>query len=91
MRAGELRGLVLGEAAAVPIVGLAAGLLVGAGTAALLVRALRPIFILHPSLTFPAREIAQLAALAGAATLGSALVATALLRHLKPAELLREA
>jgi hypothetical protein len=39
----------------------------------------------------PAGDIVLQAALAGAATLVSAAAATALLRRLKPAELLREA
>jgi ABC-type antimicrobial peptide transport system permease subunit len=91
MRIGELRGLVLGEAAVVAACALASGLLVGAGMAALLVRVLRPLFILHPSLTFPAADVALLAGLAGVGTLASALVATALLGRLKPTELLREA
>jgi putative ABC transport system permease protein len=91
MRIGELRALVLGEAAVVAACGLASGLLVGAGMAALLVRALRPLFILHPGLTLPAGDVALLAGLAGAGTLASALAATALLRRCRPTELLREA
>ncbi|HEX5926471.1 MAG TPA: FtsX-like permease family protein [Baekduia sp.] len=91
MRTGEVRSLVLGEAAVVAISGLAAGLLLGTGMAALLVHVLRPLFILRPSLALPGRDIVLLAVLAGAATLVSALAATAMLRRLKPAELLREA
>ncbi|MEA2242219.1 MAG: putative transport system permease protein [Solirubrobacteraceae bacterium] len=91
MRGGELRALVLGEAAVVAAAGVAAGLAVGVGVAALLVRVLRPLFVLDPALTLPAGDIVLQAALAGAATLVSAAAATALLRRLKPAELLREA
>jgi len=40
--------------------------------------------------TFPAGEMAMLAVLAMAATLASALTATAVLRRLSPTELLRE-
>jgi putative ABC transport system permease protein len=90
MRSGELRALVLGEAAVVALAGVAAGLAVGVGVAALLVRILRPLFVLDPTLTIPGGEIVLRAALAGAATLASALAAAALLRRLKPAELLRE-
>ncbi|HEY0345549.1 MAG TPA: FtsX-like permease family protein [Solirubrobacteraceae bacterium] len=90
MRSGELRALVLGEAAVVAVAGVAAGLAVGVGVAALLVRILRPLFVLDPTLTIPGGEIVLRAALAGAATLASALAAAALLRRLKPAELLRE-
>jgi hypothetical protein len=58
--------------------------------AALLVDVLRPIFVLRPSLAFPARDIAVLLAVAAAATLVCASAASALLRRLRPAELLRE-
>jgi putative ABC transport system permease protein len=90
MRAGELRALVLGEAGLVAISGLAAGLAVGTGMAFLLVHVLRPLFILDPGVTFPAGRIALLAGLTLAATLVSALTATAMLRRLRPTELLRE-
>jgi putative ABC transport system permease protein len=91
MRSGELRALVLGEAAVVAVAGVVAGLAVGVGMAALLVRVLRPLFVLDPALTVPAGDIVLQAVLAGAATLASALAATALLRRMRPAELLREA
>jgi putative ABC transport system permease protein len=86
----ELRALVLGEAGAVALCGILAGLLVGTGTAALLVHVLRGLFILPPRLVLPALDVAVLAGLAGAATLASALVATAMLRRLRLTELLRE-
>jgi putative ABC transport system permease protein len=91
MRSGELRALVLGEAAVVAVAGVVAGLAVGVGMAALLVRVLRPLFVLDPALTVPAGDIVLQAVLASAATLASALAATALLRRMRPAELLREA
>lgn len=90
MRTGELRAVVLGEATLVALGGLLGGVLVGTGMASLLVHVLRPLFVLDPSLTFAAGEIATLAALAMAATLVSALIATAMLRRLRPTELLRE-
>ena len=55
-----------------------------------LVQVLRPLFILDPSVTLPAGEVATLAVLAMAATLASALTATAVLRRARPTELLRE-
>jgi ABC-type antimicrobial peptide transport system permease subunit len=70
--------------------GLACGLLVGTGMAALLVHVLRGLFVLHPRLTVSAGDVALLAALVGGATLASALAATTLLRRLRPMELLRE-
>ena len=66
MRSGELRALVLGEAAVVAGFGLVAGLLVGTGMAALFVHVLRPLFILDPRLALPRADIVLLAALAGA-------------------------
>ena len=90
LRAGQLRALVLGEAAVVAGCGLGAGLLAGTGAGALMVRVLRPLFILDPGLAFPVRDVAAPAVLAGAATVISGLTATAWLRRLKPAELLRD-
>jgi putative ABC transport system permease protein len=90
MRTREVRALVLGEAALVAACGLAAGLLVGTGMGYLLVHILRPLFILDPSVTFPAGKIATLAVLVMAATLASALGATVILRRLSPTEILRE-
>lgn len=91
MYAREIRMLVLGESAVVAAGGLVAGILVGTGMAALLVHVLRPLFGLDPSLTFSLAGIGTLAGLALTATLASALAATAVLRRLKPTELLREA
>jgi putative ABC transport system permease protein len=91
MQNRELRALVLTEAGLIAIGGLAAGVVVGAGMAYLLVHVLRPLFILDASLTFPAATIATLAGVAMAAALASAFSAAALLRRLRPTELLREA
>jgi putative ABC transport system permease protein len=90
MQSREIRALVLWEAALVAVSGLAAGLLVGTGMAYLLVYVLRPLFILDPGLAFPAWGVGGLAALALAATLVSALAASAALSRLRPTELLRE-
>jgi putative ABC transport system permease protein len=91
MRAGEIRALVLGEAALVALCGLVAGLLVGVGIGSLLVHVLRPLFILRPQFTVPLGDLALLTSLALAATVASSLVAAAILRRLKPTEMLREA
>jgi putative ABC transport system permease protein len=90
MQTREVRALVLGEAALVAACGLAAGLLVGTGMGYLLVHILRPLFILDPSVTFPAGKIVTLAVLVMAATLASALSATVVLRRLRPTEILRD-
>jgi ABC-type antimicrobial peptide transport system permease subunit len=70
--------------------GLVAGLLVGVGIGSLLVHVLRPLFILRPEFTVPLGDLALLAALVLAATVVSSLVAAAMLRRLKPTEMLRE-
>jgi putative ABC transport system permease protein len=90
MQARKVRALVLGEAALVAVCGLAAGMLVGTGMGYLLVHVLRPLFILDPSVTFPAGRIVTLGVLVTAATLVSALSATVMLRRLRPTEVLRD-
>ncbi len=91
MRTGELRRLVLGETAAVTVFGLAAGMLVGSVMGYLLVRVLRPLFVLDPGVSLSLLGTLTLVALVAVATVASALAATALLRRLRPTELLREA
>lgn len=90
MHPGELRALVLGEAAVVAVCGLVSGIAVGTGMAYLLVHVLRPLFVLDPVEVLPVADVATLATLALAATAASALTGTAILRRLKPMELLRE-
>jgi putative ABC transport system permease protein len=90
LRSGELRALVMLEAAVVTIGGLAAGLLVGTLTAFLSIRILRGLFVLDPRITFPLGRVASLSALLVAAALVSGLAATELLRRLEPGEILRE-
>ena len=81
---------VLLEAAVVTIGGLAAGLIVGTLTAFLSIRILRGLFILDPQLTLPPGRLATLGTLVVAAALVSGLVATEILRRLQPTEILRE-
>jgi putative ABC transport system permease protein len=90
LRLRELQALVLAEAVLVAVCGLAAGLLVGAGVASLMVHILRGLFILDPTITFPLRRIAMLTALVLSATLLCGLAATETLRRLSPTEILRE-
>jgi ABC-type lipoprotein release transport system permease subunit len=90
MRSSELRRLVLGEIGVVAALGLAAGLIVGTAMAALLVRALRGLFLLQPHLSLPAVDIATLSGLAALATVASALIAAGVLARMRPTELLRE-
>jgi putative ABC transport system permease protein len=86
----ELQALVVGEAALVAVLGLAAGMLVGVGMGYLLTHILRPLFILDPRVTFPTWDIATLAILVLAAALASGLTAMLMLRRVNPTEVLRE-
>ncbi|HSD48608.1 MAG TPA: FtsX-like permease family protein, partial [Actinomycetota bacterium] len=90
LRSGELRALVLLEAAVVTICGLAAGLAVGVLTAFLSIRILRGLFVLDPRMTAAPGRLATLATLVIAAAIVSGLAATEILRRLEPAEILRE-
>ena len=90
MPGGTLLGLVLGESVLVVCCGLLAGLPVGTGTGYLLVHIVRPLFILDPLRILPIGRITVLALLPALAALVSAIVATAALRRLRPAEVLRE-
>ncbi len=90
MHTSELRSLVLAEVALVAAGGLACGLLAGTGTAFLLVRILRPLFLLPPIVTVSPGALAWLAFPAATTTLVSALAATAVIRRVRPTEILRE-
>lgn len=90
MPAGHVRALVLAEAALVATGGVLAGTVVGCGMAYLLTHVLRPIFIVDPAFTVPGAVIGRLGLVVVVATLVSAVAATALLRRLRPTELLRE-
>jgi len=87
---GQVRALVVGETAVVAVSGLVAGVLVGLGMGALLVHVLQPLFVLRPSVVVSGGGVAILVGLAFVATLGSAFAASAVLRRLRPTELLRE-
>ena len=71
----QVRTMVVGEAGVVVVAGLVAGIVVGTGMAFLLVRILRPIFVLEPGTTFATGEVAGLAALVLVAGVVSALAA----------------
>jgi putative ABC transport system permease protein len=90
LRSGELRSLVVLETAIVTVCGSATGLLVGTLSAYLSIGVLRGLFVLDPHLTFAPASIAVLASTIVAAAGISGLAATELLRHLNPAEILRE-
>jgi putative ABC transport system permease protein len=90
MHSGELRSLVLGEVVLVATGGLAAGLIAGAGSAVLLVQVLRNLFILPPGASLPASALALLVLATAVAALACALAALAMLRRVRPTEILRE-
>ena len=91
IRLGQLRNLVLGEAAVVAVLSLLIGGAVGWAMAVLFVQILGPIFTIAPtSLTIPGGELGVLATLVLAALGISVLVAARGLRRLSPVELLRE-
>jgi hypothetical protein len=90
MRSSELRALVLGEIGVVAALGLVAGLVVGTAMAALLVHALRGLFLLRPDLSLPAVDLATLSGLAALATVASAVIAAGVLERMRPTELLRD-
>ena len=87
---GQVRALVMGEAGVVVAAGLLAGIAVGIGMAFLLVRVLRPLFVLDPGANVPVGDLALLVALVIVAAVVSTLAATAILRRLEPTTLLRE-
>jgi putative ABC transport system permease protein len=91
MRFGQLRALVLGEAAAVALCSLVIGGAVGAAMAVMFIQVLTPLFTIPPNtLTFPVDELALLATLVLGGMSLSALLSARSLRRLNPAELLRE-
>jgi ABC-type antimicrobial peptide transport system permease subunit len=85
-----LRALLLCEAVFVAVSGLASGLLVGTGLGVLLVKVLKPLFILAPRTTIAHADAAQIVALVLLATLVSVTAAHLILRSLRPSEVLRE-
>ena len=70
---------------------MVSGILIGTGMAYMYVQVLRPVFTLPPDrLTLPPQQLGVLAGLVLVAMAMSALLASGLLRRLKPMELLRE-
>ena len=90
MHAGEVRRLVLGEVVLVAAGGLAAGLIAGAASAVLLVQVLRNLFVLPPGVAVPVDGLAVLVIVTAAAALACAFAALAVLRRVRPTEILRE-
>ncbi len=86
----ELLALIAGEATVVAAGGLLAGMVVGGALGALLVKVLKPLFILSPVTVLPFADAARLATLLALATVTCALAALGLLRRLRPSEVLRE-
>ncbi len=90
MHSGGVRSLVLGEVALVATGGLATGLVAGAASAVLLVQVLRGLFILRPGVAVPVSGLAVLVLATAAAALACGVGALAMLRRVRPTEVLRE-
>ena len=82
--------LVLGETAIVAVGGVLVGTVVGLAMAQVFVRVLRPLFVLDPQVTLEPRRLMVLLVIPLVATVVSGLAATAMLRRMRPTELLRE-
>ncbi|HET9601899.1 MAG TPA: ABC transporter permease, partial [Acidimicrobiales bacterium] len=86
----RLLALVLGETAIVAVGGLLVGTVVGLAMAQVFVRVLRPLFVLDPQVTLEPGRLMVLLVIPLVATVVSGLAATAMLRRMRPTELLRE-
>ena len=85
-----IRGLIAAESGTVAVIGVAAGLLVGAAMGFYFVTVLRPLFVLHPPYSLPLSGLATPTALVVGATLLATLVGSQLVNRLEPTELLRD-
>jgi ABC-type antimicrobial peptide transport system permease subunit len=90
LQSSEIRALIVAETGTVTVTACLIGIVVGVGMAFLLVRVLRPLFVLTPRLLFPAGEVLLLVLLVVVATLVSSVAASGLVGRLKPTELLRD-
>ena len=90
LQSSEIRALIVAETGTVTVTACLVGIVVGVGMAFLLVRVLRPLFVLTPRLLFPAGEVLVLVLLVVVATLVSSAMASGLVGRLKPTELLRD-
>ncbi|HWI01795.1 MAG TPA: FtsX-like permease family protein, partial [Propionibacteriaceae bacterium] len=90
LRASLIRSLLVTEAGGVAVLGAAAGVLAGIAMAYFLVRVLRPLFVLRPSVVIPAHDITILTALVLAVSMLASLAATSLVNRLPTTELLRD-
>ncbi len=90
LEASSIRRLIAAEAATVAIVGVVAGVLVGAAMGYYFVTVLRPLFVLTPNYAIPVAGVAIPAALVFVATVVSTVAASRLVNRLEPTELLRD-
>ena len=91
MRARQVEGLLIGEAALVAAAALVTAAVVGTAMAFMFVQVLRPVFTLPPDrLTFPPDRMASLVLLVVAGMAAATLAGSVLLRRLEQMELLRE-
>jgi putative ABC transport system permease protein len=87
---GTVRFLILGEAAAVALGGVVAGVAVGAAMGSYFVAVLRPLFVLPPVYILPPTALAPPVLLMLAGTLVSATIGSRIVNRLQPTELLRD-
>lgn len=90
LQSWKVQALLFGEAAIVALWGVVGGIVVGMSVAILLVHILRPLFILDPGVTTSTGDIFTLPVSVMLTTLVVTVLATVLLRRLKPTEVLRE-
>jgi putative ABC transport system permease protein len=90
LQSSEIRALIVAETGTVTVTACLIGIVVGVGMAFLLVRVLRPLFVLTPRLLFAPGDVLLLVLLVVVATLVSSVAASGLVGRLKPTELLRD-
>ena len=85
-----IRALIAAESGTVAVIGVVAGLIVGAAMGFYFVTVLRPLFVLHPPYSLPGVALALPAALVLGATVFATVIGSRLVNRLEPTELLRD-
>ena len=90
LQPGAIRALIAAEAATVAVAGCLSGALIGLTMGAYLVRTLRPLFVLTPTIEVPIGATTTILASVLAATAITSLAASSLVNRLSATELLRD-
>ena len=85
-----IRALIAAESGTVAVIGVIAGLIVGAAMGFYFVTVLRPLFVLHPPYSLPGVALVLPAALVLGATVFATVIGSRLVNRLEPTELLRD-